>query len=236
MVRTIVTGASGGIGQAIVEKLIERGDEVVGVDQSPPVVQSDRYLHIRKTLKSEADAFSVVEQAAPDGQQIFNLINCAAIIGTRTELWRVQRGEFEEIVQNNLFSTYWMCKAICPHFIDYDYGRIVNFGAIAGKDGSAKSSHYAASKAAIISLTKALGKELATYRDILCNCVTPAAVETNALLEHSEEDIRQHLSKIPKGRFCQPEEVAELVCWLSSDKCSFSTGAVFDISGGRATY
>lgn len=236
METSIVTGASGGIGRAIVENFLTRGDLVIGVDRAPSTINNLNYKHIECEISDESVAHNLAKGVFSEYKIVHNLVNCAAIIGFRTEVWSIHSGEFEKIVSNNLFTTFWMCKAFSQHFIDNKYGRIVNFGAIAGKDGSAKSSHYASSKAAIIAFTKALGKELASTDDVLCNCVAPAAVETDALMSHSEDDIKQHLSKIPKGRFCKPNEVAELVSWLSSKKCSFSTGAVFDISGGRATY
>ncbi|MGC0120000.1 SDR family NAD(P)-dependent oxidoreductase [Pseudoalteromonas piscicida] len=233
---TLITGAGGAIGNAIVQKLLERGDNVIEIDrkfETRTSLSSERLeLDISKEqLVNEASSYIFGKYS-----KIHNLINCAGIIGNRDKMWNISSSHFENVVMNNVLSTFLMCKAVVPNMISNGYGRIINFGAIAGKDGSALSSHYAASKAAIITMTKALGKELAEFEDILCNSIVPAAVETPALMEHSKEDIASHLGKIPKGRFCQPHEVAELAIWLASSKCSFSTGAVYDISGGRATY
>jgi 3-oxoacyl-[acyl-carrier protein] reductase len=128
-----------------------------------------------------------------------------------------------------------VCRAIVPHMIARRYGRIVNIASIAGKEGNANASHYSASKAGLIALTKSLGKELAT-RNILVNCVTPAAAKTEMFAQMKQEHLDYMLSRIPMGRFVEVTEIAALICWLASEDCSFSTGAVFDISGGRATY
>tara|TARA_A100000171_G_scaffold49915_3_gene60015 strand:- start:951 stop:1661 length:711 start_codon:yes stop_codon:yes gene_type:complete len=233
---SIVTGSSGGIGKEVVHRLQSRGDYVIALDIDPPdrdIVNGESHCI---ELTNEQDVSKFFSDLRGRDIKVSNVINAAGIIGERMPLWDVDLALFSKVLNNNVISTFLMCKYSSQHMIEKDYGRIVNFGAIAGKDGSALSSHYAASKAAIIAVTKALGKELASYRNILCNCVVPAAVRTEALLAHSPEDLKSHMSKIPKGRFCEPEEVAELVAWLASSACSFSTGAAYDISGGRATY
>ena len=139
------------------------------------------------------------------------------------------------MIEVNLIAPYLVCRAIVPHMIARRYGRIVNIASIAGKEGNANASHYSASKAGLIGLTKSLGKELAQH-GVLVNCVTPAAAKTAMFATMTQAHIEFMLSKIPMGRFLQVEELAAMVCWLSSQDCAFSTGAVFDISGGRATY
>ena len=163
------------------------------------------------------------------------LVNNAGIAGRSAPIWELGVDEWQQVVDIDLTGVFLGCKAVIPVMVDAGSGRIVNIASIAGKEGNPNASHYSASKAGLIGFTKSLGKELAT-RHILVNCVTPAAANTEIFAQMEQAHIDYMLSRIPMGRFVEVEEIAALVCWLASEDCSFSTGAVFDISGGRATY
>ena len=163
------------------------------------------------------------------------LINNAGITGSTSSLWDYDVYEWNKIIQINLMGTFNCCKCVVPSMIKNNYGRIVNVASVAGKDGNANASAYSAGKAGAIALTKSLGKELAS-KNIAVNAVTPAGAKTRILDQMSKEHVQRMLSKVPRGRFLEIEEMTSLVCWLSSEDNSFSTAAVFDISGGRSTY
>ena len=163
------------------------------------------------------------------------LVASAGIAGPTKRLWECSTAEWRQVFDVNLHGLFYCNRAVVPHMLRHDYGRIVNIASIAGKEGNANAAPYSASKAAVIGLTKSLGKELAKS-GIRVNCVTPAAVRTAILDQVTQEHIDFMLSKIPMGRLGTVEEIAAMICWLSSRECSFSTGAVFDASGGRATY
>ncbi len=163
------------------------------------------------------------------------LVNNAGIAGVNKTVWETDLDEWRKVLRINLDGPFICCKAIAPAMISQGYGRIVNIASIAGKEGNPNAAHYSASKAGLIALTKSLGKELAQH-DIMVNAVTPAAARTAIFDQMTQQHIDFMLSKIPKGRFVLVEELAAMVAWLASEDCSFSTGAVFDISGGRATY
>ena len=163
------------------------------------------------------------------------LINSAGITGSTAELWNYNVDEWKKIIDINLHGTFYCCKAVAPVMIKNNYGRIVNIASVSGKDGNANASAYSSSKAGVIGLTKSLGKELAQY-NIAVNAVTPAGAKTRILDQMSKEHVQRMLSKVPRGRFLEVEELSSLVSWLSSEENSFSTAAVFDISGGRSTY
>lgn len=167
--------------------------------------------------------------------QVDLLINSAGVAGRNAPSWELPDGEFERVLAVNLMGTYYMCRAVLPGMVARGWGRIVNVASIAGKEGNPNAVPYSASKAGVIGLTKAIAKEVATT-GVLVNCVTPAVIQTPLLGQVSSEHLQYMVSKIPMNRVGQPEEVAALISWLCSDDCSFSTGAVFDISGGRATY
>jgi 3-oxoacyl-[acyl-carrier protein] reductase len=169
------------------------------------------------------------------GGRVDALVNCAGITGPNVKVWDYPVDAWQEVMQVNLNGLFYCCREIAPLMRDAGYGRIVNIASVAGKDGNPNASAYSASKAAVIALTKSLGKELADT-GVRVNCVTPAAVKTAIFAQMSEQHIQFMLSKIPMGRFGTPEEVAAMVAWLCTEDCSFSTGAVFDLSGGRATY
>ena len=163
------------------------------------------------------------------------LINNAGITGPTAELWNYSVDDWNKVINVNLNGTYICCKLIVPLMIENNYGRIVNIASVSGKDGNANASAYSSAKAGVLGLTKSLGKELAQY-NIAVNAVTPAGAKTRILDQMSKEHVQKMLSKVPRGRFLELDELSSLVCWLSSEENSFSTAAVFDISGGRSTY
>jgi len=222
----IVTGGMQGIGAAIVKRLEQSGAKVKiwDLEGSPKVDASDR--------KAVEHATS---QALSDLGRIDILVNNAGIAGKNVPTVDYPTEEWDRVLRVNLTSQFLCCRAVAPHMVKAGYGRIVNIASIAGKEGNPNAVAYSASKAGVISLTKSLGKELA-QSGVLVNCVTPAAAKTAIFDQMTETHIKYMLSKIPMGRFVNVEEIAALVCWLASADCSFSTGAVFDISGGRATY
>jgi 3-oxoacyl-[acyl-carrier protein] reductase len=163
------------------------------------------------------------------------LVNNAGVAGINRTVWTTEVDEWRKVLRVNLDGPFICSRAIVPHMIERKYGRIVNIASIAGKEGNPNAAHYSASKAGLIALTKSLGKELAAY-DISVNCVTPAAAKTAIFDQLTQQHIDFMLSKIPRGRFVKVEELASMVAWIASEECAFTTGAVFDISGGRATY
>ena len=218
----IVTGGAQGIGAAIVKRLEASGAKVTvwDLDGSPKVDVTDP-LSIQNALKNI--------------NKIDVLVNNAGIAGKNVPTVDYPIEEWERVLRVNLTSQFLCCRAVAPRMVKAGYGRIVNIASIAGKEGNPNAVAYSASKAGVIALTKSLGKELA-QTGVLVNCVTPAAAKTAIFAQMTESHIDYMRSKIPMGRFVEVEEIAALVCWLSSEECSFSTGAVFDISGGRATY
>ena len=218
----IVTGGSQGIGAAIVKRLQASGAQVTvwDLDGSPKVDVADP-ASIAKALKA-VDKVDV-------------LVNNAGVAGMNKPTVDYPIEEWERVLRVNLTSQFLCCRAVAPLMVKAKYGRIVNIASIAGKEGNPNAVAYSASKAGVISLTKSLGKELA-QTGVLVNCVTPAAAKTAIFDQMTQQHIDYMLSKIPMNRFVNVDEVASLVCWLASEDCSFSTGGVFDISGGRATY
>jgi 2-dehydro-3-deoxy-L-rhamnonate dehydrogenase (NAD+) len=222
----IVTGGMQGIGAAIVKRLEESGAKVRVWDlNGAPKVDVTDASSIRRAT----------EDALKDLGKIDVLVNNAGVAGQNVPTVEYPIEEWERVLRINLTSQFLCCRAVAPHMVEAGYGRIVNIASIAGKEGNPNAVAYSASKAGVISLTKSLGKELA-QSGVLVNCVTPAAAKTAIFDQMTEAHIKYMLSKIPMGRFAQVEEIAALACWLASADCSFSTGATFDISGGRATY
>ena len=170
-----------------------------------------------------------------DAGKIDILVNNAGITGGNAPTWELKPDIWRRVIEVNLVAPYLTCHVVVPHMIKAGYGRIVNVASIAGKEGNPNASHYSASKAGLIGLTKSLGKELAT-KGVLVNGITPAAAKTEMFSQMTQQHIDYMLSKIPMDRFVQVEELAAMIAWLASEDCSFSTGAVFDVSGGRATY
>jgi len=218
----IVTGGSAGIGAAIAKRLQASGAKVTiwDIDGSPRVDVTDP--------KS-------IEKALQGIDKVDVLVNNAGVAGKNVPTVDYPIEEWERVLRVNLTSQFLCCRAVAPKMAKAKYGRIVNIASVAGKEGNPNAVAYSASKAGVISLTKSLGKELA-QAGVLVNCVTPAAAKTAIFDQMTKQHIDYMLSKIPMGRFVEVDEIAALVCWLASEDCSFSTGGVFDISGGRATY
>ena len=237
----IVTGGAQGIGLAIAQRLIASGARVRIWDRDEKLLaRSVKKLgpNAAGDVLDVTDAHAVergVKAALASVDRIDVLVNNAGIAGINTPTIDYPVDEWERVLRVNLTGPFLCCRAIAPHMVKQKYGRIVNIASIAGKEGNPNAVAYSASKAGVIALTKSLGKELA-QSGVLVNCVTPAAAKTAIFDQMSEQHINYMLSKIPLNRFVTVNEIAALVCWLASAECSFSTGAVFDISGGRATY
>ena len=237
----IITGGAQGFGLNIAEKFLNSGANVIIWDVDEKKLQS-----AFKKINNPKLSYNVVDISSFEkinkivleiekSSKIDILVNNAGITGPTTELWNYSLEDWNKVVEINLNGTFNCCKSIVPNMIKNNYGRIVNIASVAGKDGNANASAYSAAKAAVIALTKALGKELAN-KNIAVNAVTPAGAKTRILDQMLDKHVKFMLSKVPRGRFLELEELSSLVCWLSSEENSFSTAAVFDISGGRSTY
>ena len=236
----VVTGGAAGIGFAIAERLAASGARLALWDRDADgLATAQRALDGAETFVADiADPESVA--GARDATvaalgKIDVLVNNAGINGANGKIWEIPVEEWRRVIEVDLGGVFYCCRAVVPGMIAAGYGRIVNIASIAGKEGNPNHGHYSAAKAGVIALTKSLGKETVNT-GVIVNCVAPAAVETAILRENTPEQRAYLLSKIPMGRVGRPEEVAALVAWLSSEDVSFSTGAVYDISGGRATY
>ena len=222
----VVTGGMQGIGAAIVKRLEASGAKVAVWDlDGPEKVDVSSNDSVQFALKNTLGKF----------QKIDVLVNNAGVAGMNVPAVDYPLEEWERVMRVNLTSQFLCCRAVAPHMVKAKYGRIVNIASVAGKEGNPNAVAYSASKAGVISLTKSLGKELA-QSGVLVNCITPAAAKTAIFDQMTKEHIAYMLAKIPLNRFVNVEEIAALAGWLASEDCSFSTGAVFDISGGRATY
>jgi 3-oxoacyl-[acyl-carrier protein] reductase len=239
----IVTGAARGIGYAIAERLLASGAKCSLWDRDAAAVESAAgALGARGEVHTAAvdvtDA-AAVEAAAASAEGHFGaidiLVNNAGIAGGSKPAWEFTPQEWRAVVDVDLTGVFLCCRAVIPRMLPRGSGRVVNVASIAGKEGNPNTAHYSAAKAGVIALTKSLGKELAT-RGVLVNCITPAVIETDILKQLTQQHVDYMLSKIPMGRFGKTTEAAALVAWLCSDDCSFTTGGVFDLSGGRATY
>jgi 2-dehydro-3-deoxy-L-rhamnonate dehydrogenase (NAD+) len=239
----VITGGARGIGFAVAKRLLASGARVSLWDNDPSALDaavrsldaSDRVQTVAVDITQEAPVNTAADSTRTRFGGIDLLVNNAGIAGVSKKLWECTSAEWRAVMELDLFAVFLCCRAIVPLMLAKNAGRIVNVASIAGKEGNPNASHYSAAKAGVIGLTKSLGKELATT-GIRVNCITPAVIETEILKQMSKEHVHYMLSKIPLGRPGTVEEVAALVAWLCSDECSFSTGAVFDISGGRATY
>jgi len=237
----VITGGAAGIGLAIAQRLIASGGRVSVWDRDAAALDKAK-VHLTAGVDTRvvdvADAASVdaaAQAAAAALGRIDALVCSAGITGPNTTMWEYPVDAWRQVMDVNVTGVFLCNRATVPVMLKQDYGRIVNIASVAGKEGNPNASAYSTSKAAVIGLTKSLGKELAKT-GIRVNCVTPAAVKTAIFDQMSQQHIDFMLSKIPMGRFGQVEEIAALVAWLCTEDCSFSTGAVFDLSGGRATY
>ena len=238
----IVTGGAQGFGLAITKRIIQSGGKVIiwdidkkAVEKAQKEIESDNF----NFQIVDVTDFNIIESSIKDLEEQFDkidiFVNNAGITGMNAKVWDYPIEEWKKVIELDLNSTFYCCKAIVPHMIKNNYGRIINIASIAGKEGNPNASAYSTAKAGVIGLTKSLGKELAD-KNIAVNCITPAAAKTRIFDQMTEEHINYMLSKIPRNRFAKIDELASLVCWLASEENSFSTAAVFDLSGGRATY
>ena len=237
----IITGGAQGFGLDIARRFIKSGSKVriwdideTELQKASKKINSDKLSYDVVDVSSFTQVKNKVDQIAANSK-IDILVNSAGITGPTTELWNYKIEDWSKIMEINLNGIFYCCKAVVPHMIKNNYGRIVNIASVSGKDGNANASAYSSSKAGVIGLTKSLGKELA-LNNIAVNAVTPAGANTRILNQMSKEHVQRMLSKVPKGRFLEVHELTSMVCWLSSEENSFSTAAVFDISGGRSTY
>ena len=239
----IVTGGARGIGYAAADRMLRSGAAVSlwDVDAAALDAAAGRLAELGSVATAVVeltDADSVAAATAATLERfgkIDILVNNAGITGGNAPTWELSPEVWRRVVDVNLFGPFLTCRAVVPHMIGRGYGRIVNVASIAGKEGNPTASHYSASKAGLIALTKSLGKELAT-KGVLVNCLTPAAAKTDIFAQMKQEHIDYMLSKIPMNRFVEVGEVAAMIAWLATEDCSFTTGGVFDISGGRAVY
>lgn len=237
----VITGGATGLGYAIAQRLIASGGSVTLWDRDEAGAKKAALTLGAKAQVVPVDVASfesvqaAVNATRKNASRVDALVNCAGITGPNTKVWDYPVDDWRQVMDVNLNGLFYCCREIVPVMREAGYGRIVNIASVAGKEGNPNASAYSASKAAVMALTKSLGKELADT-GIRVNCVTPAAVKTAIFDQMSEEHIQFMLSKIPMGRFGTPEEIAAMVGWLCTEDCSFSTGAVFDLSGGRATY
>ena len=237
----IVTGGAQGFGLAITKKFLDSGAEVIiwDIDKA----ETQKVIDQNKDKKISFNILDITkfEDVQNHVNEISNkkkidiLINNAGITGKNATVWDYPVDEWKKVMDINLLGTFYCCKAVTPYMIKNNYGRIVNIASIAGKEGNPNASAYSTSKAGVIGLTKSLGKELA-LKNIAVNCITPAAAKTRIFDQMTEEHINYMLSKIPRNKFAKVDELGSLVAWLASEENSFSTAAVFDLSGGRATY
>ena len=239
----IITGGARGIGFAAAQKMLASGAAValwdVDADALAAAVAAlkggGRVHAASVDVTDEASIGNAVDALLRDAGKIDILVNNAGITGGNAPLWELKPDVWRRVIEVNLIAPYLTCRAVVPHMVAAGYGRIINIASIAGKDGNPNASHYSASKAGLIGLTKSLAKELAT-KGVLVNAIAPAAAKTEMFGQMTQQHIDYMLSKIPMSRFVTVEELAAMIAWLASEDCSFSTGAVFDISGGRAVY
>tara|TARA_X000000950_G_scaffold259148_1_gene327289 strand:- start:105 stop:857 length:753 start_codon:yes stop_codon:yes gene_type:complete len=237
----LITGGAQGFGLDIAKRFLNSGAKVIIWDIDTELLESAKKDINNDNLSSDivdVSNYKDVESATSKilkNSKIDILINNAGITGPTEPLWKYDVKMWNKIIEINLLGTFNCCKTIVPNMIENNYGRIVNVASVAGKDGNANASAYSAGKAGAIGLTKSLGKELAD-KNIAVNAITPAGAKTRILDQMSKEHVQKMLSKVPRGRFLEVHEFTSLVCWLSSEENTFSTAAVFDISGGRSTY
>ena len=243
----VITGGARGIGYAVAERFLASGAAVMLWDMtadrlktsqaalSTGLSDAGRVATHTLDITGEAQVFAATEATVKALGKIDILVNSAGITGPNAKVWEYTSKDFRQVQEVNLMGTFHCCKAVVAPMMKADYGRIINIASIAGKDGNPNASAYSASKAAVIGLTKSLGKELA-HTGIRVNAITPAAAQTEMFAQMSQAHIDFMLSKIPMNRFVKVEELSAMIAWMASEDCSFTTGAVFDASGGRAVY
>jgi NAD(P)-dependent dehydrogenase (short-subunit alcohol dehydrogenase family) len=239
----IVTGGAQGIGLAVTDRILASGGRVAIWDRDSSLLdktagrigRSDSVHGLTVDIADLAAVEAGTKATLERFGKIDILVNNAAIVGPNAPTWEYPPEAFREVVNVGLIGTFYCCRTVVPHMIAANYGRIVNLSSVAGKEGNPKAPAYSSMKAAVIGLTKSLGKELAAY-DIAVNCVTPAVAKTALALSQAPDFLAMIVSKIPRGRMLELDEAASMICWLASAENSFTTGAVFDLSGGRATY
>lgn len=235
----VITGGAQGIGLAVVGRMLAAGAHVAILDrvaiQASQLAASERLASVEADITREEQVEAAVQQIVDRFGRIDMLVNSAGIAGPNATLWQYDIAEWRRVVDIDLIGTFLTCRACVPQMLKVGWGRIVNIASIAGKEGNPNASAYSAAKAGVLGLTKSLGKELAGT-EIRVNAITPAAVRTAIFDQLTQEHIRMMLSKIPLGRFGTVDEIASICMWLCSEECSFSTGAIFDVSGGRAVY
>jgi 2-dehydro-3-deoxy-L-rhamnonate dehydrogenase (NAD+) len=239
----VVTGGAQGIGYATAERLLRSGARVVlwDIDAAKLDAACKSLAALGPVggdvveLTDDAAVGFAARQVAAEHGRIDILVNNAGITGGNASTWELDPVVWRRVIEVNLVAPYLTCRCVVPHMLKQGWGRIVNIASVAGKEGNPNASHYSASKAGLIALTKSLAKEVAT-KGILVNAITPAVAKTAMFEQMTQAHIDYMLGKIPMGRFLEVQEIAAMVAWLSSEECSFSTGAVFDLTGGRATY
>jgi len=239
----IVTGGAQGIGLAVATRILASGGKVAIWDRDTALLDKT-VAGLKEPARVHGLAVDIADLAAVEAAtkqtlghfgKVDILVNNAAIVGPNANTWEYPPEAFRDVINVGLIGTFYCCRAVVPHMIAANYGRIVNLASVAGKEGNPKAPAYSSMKAAVIGLTKSLGKELASY-DIAVNCVTPAVAKTTLALSQAPDFLAMIVSKIPRGRMLELDEAASMICWLASAENSFTTAGVFDLSGGRATY
>ena len=241
--RAIVTGGAQGIGYAIAQRLLASGAAVTLWDMDPGLLESAAGALSANadvsTVQVDVTEYAAVEAALAESRKVMGgvdiMVACAGIAGPTMPSWEYPIDDWKQVIDVDLNGVYYCCRAVLPLMREQDYGRIVNVASIAGKEGNPNAAPYSAAKAGVIALTKSLAKETA-QQNIAINCITPAAAKTRIFDQITQQHIDYMLSKIPRGRFVLVEEIAAMVAWMVSEENSFTTGAAFDLSGGRATY
>jgi 2-dehydro-3-deoxy-L-rhamnonate dehydrogenase (NAD+) len=237
----IITGAGSGIGKETAKRMIDNGAKVALWDYNQETLDSiqnklgNNSLSVHVDVSDELSVKNAADKVRNNLGSPSILVNCAGVAGINASIDKTDPNEWRRVININLNGTFICCREIIADMVDNKYGRIVNIASVAGKEGNPNAAHYSASKSGVITFTRSLGKELAET-GVLVNCITPAVIETEMLSQVSDEHKAYMVSKIPMGRMGQPNEVAALICWLSSKECSYSTAAAFDLSGGRSTY
>ena len=237
----IITGAGSGIGKETAQRMIDNGAKVALWDYNQETLDNiqnklgKNSLSVNVDVSNEVSVKNAADKVRNNLGTPSILVNCAGVAGINASIEKTDPNEWRRVININLTGTFLCCREIIADMVNNGYGRIINIASVAGKEGNPNAAHYSASKSGVITFTRSLGKELAET-GVLVNCITPAVIETEMLSQVSDEHKAYMVSKIPMGRMGQPHEVTALICWLSSQECSYSTAAAFDLSGGRSTY